>query len=422
MNTSKSTTLDNGLRIVTRTIDGFESMSVGYWVDAGGVHEDKTNSGISHFLEHMAFKGTTSRSAKQIAEEIEAVGGYLNAYTSKEVTAYFAKVLGNDRKIAMDILADILQNPTFLPEELEREKGVILQELYQVRDTPDDIVFDHFQSVCFGDQSIGFPIVGYENVVARLNSDDLRQYMARYYNADNIILAAAGNVSHDQLIELASKNLSAFRSEASPKHDVQYKYIGGAHSDVRELEQVHAIVGFEGVTHLDPDYYTMAIFTSILGGGMSSRLFQEAREKRGLCYSIYTFSSSYKRNGVFGVYTATTVDKLAELSDVVASEIVKMKDGISEKEFKITKAQFRASLLMSGENGSASCEQIATQMRIFGRLINNEEILAKINAIVPEDVVRLTDRILSSRSSTVTVGKCQCSTVLDKLRLNGVKT
>jgi predicted Zn-dependent peptidase len=413
--------LDSGLRIVTKTIEGFESVSVGYWVDAGGVREDKTNSGISHFLEHMAFKGTTSRSAKQIAEEIEAVGGYLNAYTSKEVTAYFAKVLGNDCKIALDILADILQNPTFLPEELERERGVILQELYQVRDTPDDIVFDHFQSVCFGDQSIGFPIVGHEGVVARLTAADLRQYRAKYYNADGIILAAAGNVSHDQLIELASESLGAFRSEASPKHDAQYKYIGGAHSDVRELEQVHAIVGFEGVAQLDPDYYTMAIFTSILGGGMSSRLFQEAREKRGLCYSIYAFSSSYKKNGIFGVYTATTADKLAELSDVVASEIVKMRDGISEKEFQITRAQFRASLLMSGENGSTSCEQMANQMKIFGRLVDNEEILAKINAIVPEDIAPLADRILSSRSSTVTVGKCQCSTVLDKLQLNGVK-
>ncbi|MDR1361669.1 MAG: insulinase family protein [Holosporaceae bacterium] len=421
MSVTKSSKLDNGIQVVTKSLDGFESTAIGYWVDAGGVCEDVTNSGVSHFLEHMAFKGTTSRTALQIAEEIESVGGYLNAYTSKEVTAYFAKVLGNDQKLALDMLADILQNPTFLLEELEKERGVVLQELYQVRDTPDDIVFDHFQSVCFGDQSIGFPIVGYEEVVSELTADDLRQYRDKYYTADGIILAAAGNVSHEQLLDMAGENLGAFSAKASPDHDEQYRYIGGAHADIRELEQVHSIVGFEGVANLDPDYYTMAIFTSILGGGMSSRLFREAREKRGLCYSIYAFSSSYTKNGVFGVYTATTADKLGELADVVANEIVKMKDGISEKEFQITKAQFRASLLMSGENSNTSCEQMASQMRVFGRLISNEEILAKIDRITPEDVMKLTNRILASQSSTVTVGRCLCTAVTRQLQKNGIK-
>ncbi|GHU10828.1 peptidase M16 [Alphaproteobacteria bacterium] len=423
MNNVRSTTLSNGIRAVTKRIDGFESVVVGYWVEAGEVCEDLSNNGISHFLEHMAFKGTTSRTAKEIAEEIESVGGYMNAYTSKEVTAYFAKVLGEDTKVALNILSDILQNPTFLTEELEKERGVVLQELYQVKDTPDDIIFDHFQEICFKDQSMGYPIVGQEEVVAKITADDLREYRSRYYNADNIVFAAAGNLSHDELLDMATENLNAFKTDVSPVHDVQYNYVGGSYSDVREqLEQVHAIIGFDGISNLDADYYTMAIFSSILGGGMSSRLFQEVREKRGLCYSIYSFSSSYKRNGVFGVYSATTADKLAELSDVVAGEIISMSNGISEKEFKITKAQFKASLLMAGENNTSSCEQIVSQIRIFGRTLDNAEVLEKIDAVTIDDVKKLTHRILASKTAVVTVGKCDCSSVLAKLESNGLKT
>ncbi|GHU16057.1 peptidase M16 [Alphaproteobacteria bacterium] len=421
MNNVKSTTLSNGIRVVTKRIDGFESVVVGYWVEAGGVCEDISSNGISHFLEHMAFKGTPSRTAKEIAEELESVGGYMNAYTSKEVTAYFAKILGEDTKVALNILSDILQNPTFLAKELERERKVVLQELYQVKDTPDDIIFDYFQEICFKNQSLGYSIVGQEEVVTKMTADDLRDYRSRYYNADNIVFAAAGNLSHDELLDMANENLIAFKTDVSPVHDVQYDYVGGSYSDVREMEQVHAIIGFNGLSNLDADYHTMAMFSSILGGGMSSRLFQEAREKRGLCYSIYSFSSSYKRNGVFGVYSATTADKLAELSDVVSSEIFSMSSNISEKEFKITKAQFKASLLMAGENNTTSCEQIVNQIRIFGRTLDNAEILAKIEAVTIDDVKKLTHRILASKTAVVTVGKCDCSNVLAKLESNGLK-
>ena len=421
MSNVRLTTLDNGLRVVTKSVENFESVALGYWIEAGGVCENISNCGISHLLEHMAFKGTSTRSAKQIANEIESVGGYLNAYTSKEVTAYHAKLLKNDRYIAIDILSDILQNPTFSHDELERERGVILQEIYQTQDAPDDIIFDHFQNIAFGGQSMGYPILGSEEVVSKISADDLREYSSKYYNADNIIFAAVGNISHDELLDSATKYFLNFKANITDKHNEKYNYIGGSYSDVRDLEQVHAIVGFNGIPNTDPNYYTMAIFSSILGGGMSSRLFQEIREKRGLVYSIYSFCSFYRNNGIFGVYSATTMEKLKELSDVLSVEILKMKENISEDEFNRTKAQFKASLLMATENSSTSCEQIANQTMIFGRPLTQEETIDKLNAVTIDNVKRMANCVLESKVSVVTVGKCDCSSVVSSLQSNNLK-
>lgn len=417
-NNIKLTQLDNGMKIVTRTMESLSSVALGYWVKTGGVFENSTNWGISHFLEHMAFKGTTTRTAKQIADEVESVGGYLNAYTSKEVTAFHSKLLGSDKAVAVDILSDILLNPTFLSEELERERGVILQEFFQTQDTPDDIIFDHFQRVAFGDnQSLGMAILGTEERISKISADDLRGYMSRYYHADNIIFAAVGNVSHDEIInDFSQKYFEKFDRSATEVPQNDFKYVGGSYSDIRDIEQVHAVVGFEGLSCKDPDYYTMAIFSAILGGGMSSRLFQEIREKRGLVYSIYSFSNSYAKNGVFGVYAATTANKLKELSEVLAVELLKMQETITEKEFKRIKAQFKTSLLISAENNTSSCEQLVNQAAIFGHPISREEILSKIEAITIDDVERIAKKILKSKTSIVTVGKCDCSGVVESMR------
>ena len=400
----KLTTLDNGMKVVTKQIENFSSVVLGYWTGVGGVCENDSNWGISHFLEHMAFKGTSSRTARQIAEEIESVGGYLNAYTSRETTAYHAKVLGENTDLAVNILSDILQEPSFLSEELERERGVILQELFQSRDTPDDIIFDHFQRMAFGDQALGRPIVGYEDIVSRLSAEDLRGYMAEHYNADNMVFAAAGNVSHEKLLEIADKHFSKFSTKKTRKIDKNFKYIGGNYSDIRKLEQVHVIIGFEGLSSRDPDYYTLAILSSILGEGMSSRLFQEVREKRGLVYSIYTFSSSYSVNGTFGIYAATTAEKVDEVVKVVAGELGKIREEIFDKELARTKALFRASLLMARESNASSCEQIVNQTMIFGKPLDPDEILAKIDAITAEDVLKLAKKIFAGKPSIVTVG------------------
>ena len=414
------TKLDNGLRVVTKSIDNFESVVLGYWVEAGAVCEDETNNGISHFLEHMAFKGTTTRTAKQIAEAIESVGGYSNAYTSRETTAFHARVLKDDKNVAIDILSDIMQNPTFQKEELERERGVILQEISQTNDTPDDIIFDYFQSVAFPNQSMGRPILGPSRIVSKITSDDLRTYRNQYYNADNMLFCAAGNISHEEVLDYADKYFSNFSRKKTQVHDKKYEYRGGLYSDVRDLEQSHVIIGFEGIPSLSEDYYKMAIFSSILGGGMSSRLFQEVREKRGLVYSVYSFTSSYKRNGLFGIYAATSKDKLTELATVATAELLKMRDDITEKEFNRTKTQFRASLLMSQENSASVCEQIANQTMVFGQPLKREEILMRIDAVTIEDIKKLADKIVSSSVSVVTVGQGNTDLIVPALEHNGL--
>ncbi len=414
------TRLDSGLRVVTKSIDNFESVVLGYWVEAGAVCEDDTNNGISHFLEHMAFKGTTTRTAKQIAEAIESVGGYSNAYTSRETTAFHARVLKDDKNVAIDILSDIMQNPTFQKEELERERGVILQEISQTNDTPDDIIFDYFQQVAFPNQPMGHPILGPTKIVSKITSDDLRAYRDQYYNADNMLFCAAGNVSHEEVLDYANKYFSNFSCKKTKVHDKEYEYHGGLYSDVRDLEQSHAIIGFKGIPSLSEDYYKMAIFSSILGGGMSSRLFQEVREKRGLVYSVYSFTSSYKRNGLFGIYAATSKDKLTELATVATAELLKMRDDITEKEFNRTKTQFKASLLMSQENVSSVCEQIANQTMIFGSPLKREDILAKIDAVTIEDIKKLANKIVSSNVSVVTVGQGNTDLIVPALERNGL--
>ncbi|MDR0678171.1 MAG: insulinase family protein [Holosporaceae bacterium] len=415
------TQLDNGIRVVTQNIENFESVALGYWIEAGGTCEEENNYGISHFLEHMAFKGTTSRDAKQIIEEIESVGGYLNAYTSKETTAFHAKVLKENWPLAMEVLSDILQNPTFPCKELERERGVILQEISQTHDTPDDIIFDHFQSVAFTNQSLGRPILGSTDIVLNINVSDLRDYRSRYYNADNVVFAAVGNLDHDKLLNQADRYFSRFKTGVTRVCDKRYDYVGGIHSDIRDLEQTHVIIGFEGVSSLSDDYYTLAILSSVLGGGMSSRLFQEIREKRGLAYTVYSFSSSYRKNGLFGVYAATSTDNLAELSNIVSGELIKMCGDISEKELKRTKAQFKSSLLISRENNSILCEQIVNQTLIFKRPIDTKEIIGKIDSITLKDLQNLMTKILSSKASIATVGKGDASSIIGALQSHGLK-
>ncbi|MDR2645759.1 MAG: insulinase family protein [Holosporaceae bacterium] len=415
------TQLNNGIRVVTKSMESFESVALGYWIEVGSVCEKESNCGISHFLEHMAFKGTMSRSAKQITEEIESVGGYLNAYTSKETTAFHAKILKKDKQLAVEILSDILQNPTFPTEELEKERGVIIQEILQTYDTPDDVIFDHFQNVAFANQSLGRPIAGTIEIVSQINAQNLFDYRSRYYNADNIIFGAVGDVNHDELLRNAEQYFSKFKIDDTSVHDEQYDYRGGVYSDIRELEQTHVIIGFNGLPSLSEDYYTLAILSSILGGGMSSRLFQEIREKRGLAYSVYSFTSSYKKNGLFGIYAATTADKLAELSSVVSCELMKMCDNVSQKELERTKAQLHSGLLMSSESNSASCERIANQTLIFKHPIEFREILQKIDDTTITDVQKLASKIFSSAAAVATVGKNDASCVIQALRSRGIQ-
>ncbi|MEE8173218.1 MAG: pitrilysin family protein [Alphaproteobacteria bacterium] len=402
--TSQVSTLANGLRVVSEDMPQLETASIGVWVDVGARYESADINGVSHLLEHMAFKGTKRRSALAIAEEIEAVGGHVNAYTSREQTAYYAKVMKEDIALAVDILADILQHSTFAEAELERERAVVIQEIAQAHDTPDDVVFDQFQEIVYPDQPLGRTILGPAAQVANYSRDVLAEYMGRHYNAQRMVVVGAGRLEHEALVDLAGGAFDALPN-ADSATGLTAKYEGGDARTSRDLEQAHLVLGFNGIAYGDPDFYTVQLLSTLLGGGMSSRLFQEIRERRGLAYAIFTFSSSYTDGGVFGVYCGTSPDKLSELTPVIADEMLKVCDMVTPEEVERARAQLKAGLLMSLESSSSRCERLGRHMLIFNRSIPIEEMVAEIDAIAAADVVRVARRILhSSRPSLAALG------------------
>lgn len=392
---TRITTLPNGLRVVSAHMPHLESAAVGVWVDIGARHEAPQMHGISHLLEHMAFKGTKRRTAQRIAEEIEAVGGHVNAYTSREQTAYFIRILKNDMPLAVDMLADILQESIFDPNELEREQDVIIQEIGQAMDTPDDLVFDLLQEAAYPNQAIGRPILGTPDSVNAITPEILRGHMSRNYRAEDMVLSAAGNVDHDRLVELAQEKFGGL-GKASVRDALHAEYHAGDSREEKDLEQVHLVMALEGVTYDDPDFYASQVFATILGGGMSSRLFQEVREKRGLCYSIYAFSSSYADTGMVGVYAGTGASRLGELVPVITGEMQSLASGLRSEEVARARSQLKAGLLMGLESPSALCEQQARHLLVYDRLLPSTELVEKIDAVDTVAVQRLCDRLLSN--------------------------
>ncbi|ALK10822.1 M16 family metallopeptidase [Blastochloris viridis] len=383
--TLRLTRLDNGLTVATHAMPELKTAALGVWVDAGARDEREGEHGLSHLLEHMAFKGTRRRTARAIAEEIEAVGGDLNAATSVETTAYFAHVLAEDAGLGLDILADILTESVFEADELTREKSVILQEIGAANDTPDDIVFDHVQAVAFADQPIGRSILGTPGSVRALGRDQLQAYLDRHYLTGQTVLAAVGAVDHDQIVAAAHSCLSGF-GQGLPPEPPAALWQGGVRLDPRDLDQTHLILGFEGVSYHDPAYFALQAFTIVAGGGMSSRLFQEVREKRGLAYSIYSFHWPYADTGLFGVYVGTDQGDTGEVTRVIADELAGAGAGITLAEVARAKAQMKAGLLMAMERPTTRAEQIARQILIYGRPLDPDEIVAKIDALTVEDV------------------------------------
>lgn len=386
MNTELSK-LPNGLTVVTDPMPHLESASIGVWVNAGARNETPEENGLSHMLEHMAFKGTAKRSARQIAEEIERVGGYLNAYTAREQTAYYARILKADVGLAAGLLADILQNSVFDAEELERERGVIVQEIGQTEDTPDDIIFDHLQAQAFPDQAMGRTILGPVDNVTSFDRSHLKSYMGKHYSASSMTLIASGAVDHGQTVKLAEDLFGGLKAEPA-KTVEKGVYRGGEFRGVDDLEQAHLALAWPGLPLAHPDMFAAQIYSTALGGGMSSRLFQEAREKRGLCYAIHCFGQSFKDCGMFAVYAGTGADQASELMAVIAGEMNALAAGPNEDEVRRAKAQMRAGLLMSLESPSSRCEQIAGMLWSHGRLLPLKELVEKLDAVTPADVGR----------------------------------
>lgn len=391
----RSTTLPNGMTVLTDNMPHLESASLGIWVKAGSRSETKAEHGISHMLEHMAFKGTATRNALDIAEAIENVGGDLNAATSVEHTGYFARVLKEDVALAGDILSDILQNSLFEQDELDREQQVIVQEIGAARDNPDDHVFDLFQSAAYPDQPIGRTILGTVDSVKSFGPEAIRNYMERNYVGDRMVICAAGNVVHDALVDIANERFHDLKPGGAPE-PLKANYVGGEERLLSDHEQAHIVLGFEGRAYNSDGFYAAQILASILGGGMSSRLFQEVREKRGLCYSVYAFHWAFADSGIFGVAASTGENEVTDLVPVVVNELQKATENISDEEVVRVRNQIRAGLLMSLESPSSRAGQLARQQILWGRPIPLQETVDRINRITSDRVKQIARQLFAT--------------------------
>jgi len=402
------TTLPSGLRVVSQRMDHAATVSLGIWIGAGSRDELPHEHGLAHLLEHMAFKGTAKRNALQIAEEIESVGGDLNAATSVEYTCYTARVLGSDLGLAVDILADILTAPALTNDELKREKGVILQEISAVQDTPDDLVYDRFLEAAFPDQPLGRPILGTAKTVKSFTSDAIRAYLARHYHAGNMVLAASGAVDHDELVALARQHLSALPpTPAQPPARQDGAYVGGEARIRSDEEQVHLVLGFPGLAFANGAHYPLQIFSSVLGGGLSSRLFQEVREQRGLAYAVDAFHWPFSDCGVFGISAGTAPEDAAELIEVALACLRQAAEDVSEAEVARARAQMKVGLLASLESPGGKLEQMARQVLLFGRAITREELAARLDAVTLADVRAAGRSLLGHQPTIAAVGPLQ---------------
>ncbi len=408
-------TLPNGLRVVTEHMPGLLSASVGVWVTAGGRHERAEQNGIAHFLEHMAFKGTKRRSSLQIAEEIEDVGGYINAYTSKEMTAYYARVLSADVALAMDVIADIVLNPVFSQAEIETERHVILQEIGQALDTPDDIIFDWLQEASYPDQPFGRTILGPEDKVARFTRGDLTRFVGENYGPGQMIVAAAGGVDHDAILAQVQALFGHLAPLAQATQQVA-RFRGTERREIKDLEQAHIALSFDAPGYREHDVYAAQLYSTAMGGGMSSRLFQKIREERGLCYSIFAQSAAYEDTGQITIYAGTSGEEIGDLAQLTIDELKRAADDMSDAEISRARAQIKAGLLMGLESPSSRAERIARLLSIWGRVPDVAEAVARIDAVTTADVRAYAGKLLQSQAALALYGPVQRAPALDVIR------
>jgi predicted Zn-dependent peptidase len=406
--------LANGVRVVTEPMPGLASASVGLWITAGGRHERAEQNGIAHFLEHMAFKGTARRSARQIAEEIEDVGGYINAYTGREMTAYYARVLGADVPLALDILADIVLQPAMPDPEIEVERGVILQEIGQALDTPDDIIFDWLQETAYPDQSFGRAILGPAERVGAYRRDDLARFVTEHYAPDQIVLSAAGAIDPDAILRLAERHLGHLVARPVPAADPA-RFAGGERRVTKRLEQAHVALAFEAPGARDEAAYVAQVYAGALGGGMSSRLFQELREARGLCYTVFAQASAYADTGAITLYGGTSARAVRQFAEVMVDELKRAADDLTAAEVERARAQMRAGLLMSLEGPSARAERNARLLTIWDRVPPLDETVARIDAVSPDAVRDFAGRLCGSTPALALLGPVRSAPDRDKL-------
>ena len=398
-------TLNNGLRLSVDEMPEVETVSIGVFVNTGSRNENLKTNGISHFLEHMAFKGTITRNAKQIAEEFEGIGGHINAYTSKEKTVYYVKVLKKYSEFAIEFLADILQNSIFDKTELEKERGVILQEIAMTNDAPDDIVFDYFQHTAFPKQELGRSILGEIDNVKNFTRNDFIKYIKNQYNFSSIAVVASGNIKKDDLLKWTKKYFNNL-SENKISKPKAAKYLGGEFRKEKKLEQVNMVLGFKGISYHDKNYYKAQTLAMILGGGMSSRLFQEVRENLGLAYSIYAFNSCYDDTGLFAIYAGTTPEKCDQLLETTKKEISKICQKITKEELQRVITQFQASLLMAKESTSSRMQRRGIDIVSLNKIVSDDEINKALQEITLKNLTDFAqETFYNSKPTIAMIGK-----------------
>ncbi|MAS14901.1 MAG: peptidase M16 [Nitratireductor sp.] len=396
--------LSNGLTVATETLPHLETVALGIWVKSGSRNEHENEHGIAHLLEHMAFKGTSKRTARQIATDIEDVGGEINAATSVETTAFYARVLSADMPLAVELLSDILTDSKFDPHELEREQHVILQEIGAAHDIPDDIVFDRFTETAFRHQSLGRSVLGTPETVQSFTSEQLRGFLERQYSADRMVIVAAGGLKHDDFVREVENRLGTFRSKAEGKTPPYAHYVGGDFREHRDLMDAQIILGFEGRAYHVRDFYASQVLSTILGGGMSSRLFQEVREKHGLCYSVYAFHWGFSDTGIFGVHAATGKNDIEELVPLLVGELQKAGQSIGQDELDRARAQYRAGLMMARENPASRASQIARQLLLYGRPIDVDELMDRLSNLTVDRLTDLSQRLFTTKPTLAAIG------------------
>ena len=395
-NSRHLTTLDNGLRIITDEIPHVHTVATGVYCGVGTRHEDMAENGVAHMVEHMLFKGTKSYNATQLAEAVENLGGSTNAFTGRETTGYYIHLMKEDLGAALNVLSEQIQLSTMPPEEIERERGVILQEIGMYADTPDEHIFDIHQETAYAAQTLGAPILGTPDIIKGMSRESLTGYVERLYTPNNMVISVAGNAKHDDVVDQVQKLFT----HLPPSREATYapaQYTGGECRAQKDGEQAHVIVGFQGISHYDDDNFAAKVLSQIMGGGMSSRLFQEIREKRGLVYSIYSYNMTFNDDGHFGIYAGTDPKSLPELLPVLCEELNNIREDITEEELKRAKARLRASMLKGEESVLRRNNSQAGFLLKHDRILDIEERMSLLDAIEAEDVLRVARRIFASK-------------------------
>ncbi len=415
--TFNSSKLQNGLTVLTYSMANVNSVSINLIVNVGSRYEESTEIGISHFLEHMAFKGTRTRNAKQIAEEFDSIGGHFNAYTGYEQTVYFSKVLSENCYKALEIMADIIQNSVFAEEEIAKEYQVIIQEIAHVQDNPDELIYESFSSTAYQNQALGRSILGTAETLAKLDRSHFKQYIDKHYNAENIYLSVAGNISHMQVVNFAEKLFSSLKSKQNNSFD-KARYIGGNSSIIKDLEQTTVLLGFESVSYFNiQQLYHTQILSLILGNGMSSRLFQQIRENLGLAYSIGSYNTSYCDSGIFGIYASTSHEKLPLLTENLIGEIKKLQGDVKAEEIERAKVQLKTSIYIAQEKTAYKSEEIGKNFAVFGRMIPIEESIEYIMSTNKQNLIDVYNKTFTTKPTLSIIGPNP--SVIDYQKLTG---